>query len=51
MPYMNPMGWNQPLYNLTWPMAKLTKLFGDDEYLVGKISRSNGFISGSRTAK
>ena len=31
---------------LTQPMAKRLKLFGDDEYLVGKISRSNCFFQG-----
>ena len=36
--------------NLTQPMAELTKLSGIT-CLVGKISRLNGFISGSRTAE
>ena len=31
--------------NLTWPMAKLTKLFGIT-HLVGKRSRSNFFFQG-----
>ena len=37
---------NLPRCNcLTWPMAKRLKLFGIT-YSIGKISRSNGFISG-----
>ena len=32
-----------PCFYLTWPMAKLST-FWDDEYLVGKISRSNLFF-------
>ncbi len=43
----NHFAWNsQP--RLTWPMANLFKLFGDS---IGKISREQTFISGSRTAK
>ncbi len=34
------------LFFLTWPMAKVFQLFGIT-YLVGKISRSNFFFSGS----
>ncbi len=38
-------GWNPVAVDiLTQPMAKRLKLFGDDEYLVGKISRSNGIF-------
>lgn len=42
------VGWST---TLTWPMAKTDKTFWDYLNLVGKICRSNGFISGSRTAE